>query len=1028
MSVFSPDYVTVEIDGVDRTAFIIDYHRYDSICELGQEFTFTMSPDMPDVLEPYQDVLIEEHYDGNDGTVIRGFVISFSRDFIGSNWTIQGHDKSILLFDYFIGEQVTSNGENVDFWMQYMADLVGLNLTFQAVASSQSIVADETPLGMQHAGDAVLSLERIAGYFVKYDSNLDSLVTYRLGSSEPVMTISSALEATRELGTEKTRNVVKIYGGYRFNPDDLGVTQIFASARSNIPELLVDKTVVVANPNLNRQTYAFIVAHRLLNVVNSLDDVQFYTLPGFYPDLQVGQVVYINLPNNYYIQYEGDRVITSIEAQLDQNGATTIIGIGDKCPRIAIVLPVPPVYATTEQDGVAVSFNGGDSFKTSNIGLTGVSGYMDGRSIAVNSYGQQMVVTASGLFRRASSLATWINISANLDAPVNDALDDPPFSVPFTSSGITVTRVADETTHRNVFHLLANSGTDPERCWIYTTEDFGQTWVNKQVTVLDTYNVKGIDLESDVSNRAYALVQVGRISRFATAFYNWGFYDDPDISPAAPRGYVRVLDRDGNYETRYESNFIRGLVSVPRDRTIVYIKDGNDILRSLNSGIDWETVYEGPFDSSGETTYDHFIFNGDLLIDEASLADNNIVRLFSGAVLGLDVGTVGWPGPPKGIFSGTFFEDDITLSAATATSVAVDFPSMIKSYTEVNPDDEDDTNTFTTGENLREDISDPQNDYSMPNGVNNAHWGAFDRDQSQVVQTMDPEGDNVIYMQSLAYVRPVGDMFGQSFPGHLKTFVCKFIWEDKTASIVGEKLFLEFALTTSTQTSEPFQGPEAPSLYPREADNDNRQRDDSHPDGNEGGGGSLRTYISSNALNYGIQVTGLGAFLEEVKAFSFGGSITGPTHIDYSGFGWTDNHIIRPMLKGVQGFNTNASGTDGILDSIFAAPLGDSQIISPTYSELVNIEGEIISMNQLVIVDTIGKKYLLVRDDFDSGEPLNERGLYNIYEASANSDTYTPVFPTSIKGMVRESSGFPIGTINAYNGFIAIAEEEDEEV
>jgi len=625
MSVFAPDYVTVIIDGVDRTDFVINYHRYDSICELGQEFTLSMSPDMPDTLSPYQDVIITETYNGDSGNVLRGYIISFNKDFTTSNWTIQGHDKSILLFDYFVGEQVFSNGENVDFWIQYFADLVGLDLEFQATASSQSIVPDETPLGMQHAGDAILSLERIAGYFTKYDSIIDKLVTYRLGSSEPVLTISSALEATREIGTEKTRNVVKVYGGYRFNPDDLGTTQIFAKARSNIPELLVDKTVVIANPNLNRQTYAFIVAHRLLNVVNSLDDVQFYTLPGFYPDLQVGQVVYINLPNNYYIQYEGDRYITSIEAQLDPSGATTIIGIGDKCPRISIQLPVPPVYATTEQDGVAVSFDGGDNFKPSNIGLTGNSGYMDGRSIAVNSFGQQMVVTASGLFRRASSLAAWINISANLGNPVNDAGDDPPFSVPFTASGIEVIRVADETTHRNIFHLLANSGTDPERCWVYTTRNFGNTWASKELTVEEDFTATGIDMEADISNRAYVLVK-GLESTLESYYY---IRANP---PGSFAGYVvsGIANDSLSFSNTIGSQVLtHRLYSLPNNREICYIVSRTisgspekiRIIVTKDAGETWTNIYQANVGTSIAP------YTNGILIDPASGGGSGFSRI-----------------------------------------------------------------------------------------------------------------------------------------------------------------------------------------------------------------------------------------------------------------------------------------------------------------------------------------------------------------------------------------------------------------
>ena len=513
------NFVQVTIDGTDRTDHVISYNRYSSLCELGDSYELVISSDYPATLDPYQSIIITEWYDGASDVVLRGYILSIDQDFDGE-FRIVGQDKSILLFDYFIPSQIKSEGESVDYWIQWYADQVGLAIDFQA-NSANTIVEVDTFMGLQTAGQGILTLERLAAYYIRFDSDQDKLIAYRLGSSNPAITINDIEEAKRTLGTEKTRNVVKVYGGYKYSfiPGE-PPERIFAEARSVVPGLLVDKTVVVNSPGLRKQTYVDIVADRILNTVNSIDDVQLYSVPELIPDLEVGQVASINVSYSPHITYDGDREITSIEAAVGEQGATTIIGIGEKCARISIEFPTPPVYATTTDDGVAVSWNAGDNFGPSNTGLT-ASGLI-GKNIGVNSYGQQMLLTAAGIYRRPSSLSSWVfmNDAASLPDPVNDSNDQPSGVY---SGDLTLIRIVDEPTNRNIFHLLAN-GTSLSgglgRSWVYTTIDFGNSWNSSQLYVTTTsgeqdhpfapsgvsYDVYGHDLFSGIDNSTFTLI------------------------------------------------------------------------------------------------------------------------------------------------------------------------------------------------------------------------------------------------------------------------------------------------------------------------------------------------------------------------------------------------------------------------------------------------------------------------------------------------------------------------------------------
>jgi hypothetical protein len=652
------NFVQITIDGTDRTQYVIGYRRYSSLCEIGDSFEIVLSPDYPTTLDPYDSIVITEWYDGSSDVVLRGYLLEISQDFNGTH-SILGQDKSVLLFDHFISDQVVSTGESVDFWIQYYADQVGLDIEFQA-SSDNVVVEPDTFMGMQSAGDGILALERLAAYFVRFDSDADKLIAYRLGSSEPAITINEVVDGKRHLGTEKTRNKVKVYGGYRYSldPDD-PPELLISEASSVIPELIVDKTVVIANPVLRKQLYLDIVANRILSTVNSVDDLQYYSIPALIPNLEVGQVAYVNISYTPQINYSGDREITSIETTVDENGAITIIGVGEKCARLSIEFPTPPVYATTTDDGVAVSWNAGNSFTPSNTGLTG-SGLI-GQNIGVNSNGRQMVLTAAGIFRRNSSVESWtfVDDTSTLPDPINDSNDQP--------SGVAATnldliRIVDEPTNPNTFHIMANgisTSGSKNRSWIYTTEDFGSSWNSTQLYVTAEsggyqdhefapsgieYNVYGHDLFGGIDNNVFALV-TSTAELFIELFLPLEVYFSAVNTTGSNRGWAGLYDGSGIPYNTVTHDVTSGdfvgdsrIFSLPDNRDIAYwvIKSVHlpstekawyvSVLRTKDGGDNWDILidevlwYTGDF--SGPSGNDNNDYPGFVMFDYASTSEN----------------------------------------------------------------------------------------------------------------------------------------------------------------------------------------------------------------------------------------------------------------------------------------------------------------------------------------------------------------------------------------------------------------------
>ena len=686
MTVESGNFVQIFIDGTNRTQYVVEYNRVSSLCEMGDSFTLQLADTYPATLNPYQDILIKESYDGNTGNVLRGYILKINKDFTRSTYQIEGMDKSVLLDDYFIHEQIEANDEAVDYWIEYIAGLAGLSVSFQASAPNV-FVEKGTLLGMQSALDSLLTLERLAAYYIRYDSQTDQLIAFRLGTSEPQITIDNEVTAvTRDLGTDKTRNVVKVYGGYTFTPGTLpfesNAIQLFAQARTEIPELLVDKTMVVANPNLKKQAYLYIVADRMLNALNSIDDVQTYSLVGFYPDVSIGNYAYINFDN--FINYEGDRLITTIATTLNSSGAVTNITIGEKCPRITIQFPVPPVYATSDLDGVAISLDGGDNFTTSNAGLT-TSGELHGLNIAANSYGQQMVLTQAGLYRRASQLAAWIPVPGELDDPTNDAGDIPAPTV----SGISIVKVVDEPTNRDLFHLLTNGYNtlgDP-RCWIYTTTNFGTSWNSKQIQGINGgFTVVGIDMESNLINGTYLLINEV-VSGIGSVYYT------RQIGGNLFAGYWTtsgVFNENLTTSSAVGSNNESLLYSLPNNRNVAFIvtwgnsSDHLRIIKTSDGGETWGTV-----------------FSDELSPPSGGLAKMMPPKIDPGSLGGINYSTIAWPGvsfdsPPVSgdtIYKGfchfiRVYDDDTTdyllSESSDLTKNAPSFPAYIGIFATTN--------------------------------------------------------------------------------------------------------------------------------------------------------------------------------------------------------------------------------------------------------------------------------------------------------------------------------------------------------
>lgn len=487
------DFITITIDAVDVSDYVLSYQRNESLCEPGQVFALLMTRKKPDDsmldIGMSDDIVITEKYPSGD-VVLKGYVTNVEIDASNAEMRVTGSDKYVLLHDYFIDDRLETAGESVQYWIEYICNLAELSVQFDSIPGIATDGADGnggTPLGMQKASDAIRVLERKGAVYTRYDSDIDKIRVYRLTTSEPSVTIATnnLVVFDQHIGTELTRNVVKVWGGHHYDWLSGEEHQYLAVARVEMDELPVDKTIYMASPEVRSQTFAAIIANRMLALTANLDDLVQAECAGLYPGIEVSEFasLFINQGN---ISYAADRQITSVNMSVDTSGAKTTFTFGEKCPRVAFSPPPYYVYATYQEQGggVAISYDAGLTFNPFNTGLESVSGLVP-TSIAANTYNQLVMTAVSGVYKRAGIYGSWTRITALDDTlPSNDE-----GQYQFDSTGITFIKAEKETGNLNKFHLLAEAKeqwplpSGQSRCWSYWTPDFGGSWNSMQLYV-----------------------------------------------------------------------------------------------------------------------------------------------------------------------------------------------------------------------------------------------------------------------------------------------------------------------------------------------------------------------------------------------------------------------------------------------------------------------------------------------------------------------------------------------------------------
>lgn len=699
MTVHTGEFVNITVNGTDRSEYLVSYERTHNLCDIGHTFTFRFDDNIPEDLDPYDNIVIRENYGGDNEQVFKGYITNAEGLANEGQIEVLGFDKSIRLHDYFIDVQLTSNGESVGYWMSYIANLAGLDIQFDVDVSAPVSVGAN--LGLMTAVEAMLLLEKFAAVFVRYDSDIDKLRVHRVYTSgNPSTTLSGRIvELDRFRGTENTRNIIKVFGGYKFDPEDSSTTQIIGVASTTVPELVVDKTGVLAFPELDDQTLANSVASRMLSLLAEVDDVHTYTMEGFYPTIDAGDIVKVDFDYSPH-SYSGNLLVTRLHVVATELGLFTAFVLNEKCPRLYVQSVQPEeLYITdmwstakgagddTANFGVIYTDDNGETWTEISEGLSGDDKKV--RSIGVNLDQEMMLLTADGTpFYRSGLTGTWTQKTA-LPAPSNDAGDSP------APTGVIPFKVRALPDATSTFYVLAVND-DPKvlRTWIYITTDGGTTWSSKQLYMgTSNYETLPTDLTVDPNTgRVYVAlydasahpksVYTMRYSPFSSGYYA-GYIE----AQYCPEYNATRTETFLGSETYTAANKSYRIFSAPNNRDVAYacLSEVESVFpptipghrvrvwRTTNGGDTWTNIY----DASPLTGLSYYWTNDvfDWIFSPASLQGG---KNYCSMVLGniWYFATDGFP-PSYNLNGYALVIKDITFGASTtATFLSNNFGSI----------------------------------------------------------------------------------------------------------------------------------------------------------------------------------------------------------------------------------------------------------------------------------------------------------------------------------------------------------------
>lgn len=231
-------HIGVTIDGNNYSAYAENLVRENHLCMPGGMFQLRLAANAPAAsLQPWRPVSLTEQ-----GTlVLTGYVerVEFNRP--PTHIMVLGKDTWKRASDWFIWDNLFSAGEQVDYWVDYLCNLVGLSYTLVAKYGRRNAVKDGLQLGLKHVSEALLAVCAYAKWCIRV--NPSGVAEFRSVDIPKTSQFSIVQKESEEVEQSdlNTRTTAKIWG--------LG-NMTYQETRS-VPGISPERIMLFSDPNLD---------------------------------------------------------------------------------------------------------------------------------------------------------------------------------------------------------------------------------------------------------------------------------------------------------------------------------------------------------------------------------------------------------------------------------------------------------------------------------------------------------------------------------------------------------------------------------------------------------------------------------------------------------------------------------------------------------------------------------------------------------------------------------------------------------
>ena len=323
--------VSVSINSIDASPFIVNYEREDKICTGKGLFHLVLSLTCYSTfadsdIQPWKEILLYE----NDVVVKRYNINTVDKNLPTNSVEITAQDGSKYLEEYFIPTaSSTTDATTTKYWMEHYLTETGVSYSFVSTGYG-NLLPNDTALGMVTAYEQMIQLLQLSGWYMYFNAD-NTCIIGKLNKDLSVPDISFDKEDIITIHThaddKSLRNRAVVWGKGDPITSEWIFADVFVITKWNYDDN--DKrTIVLSSPNVPNFSTAHSLAYKFIDEFARLNYTKEATIYGA-RDIEVGDIVFLDTDI-----FSGTGLVTTVGTEMSSMGLITKVVLDERCPRL----------------------------------------------------------------------------------------------------------------------------------------------------------------------------------------------------------------------------------------------------------------------------------------------------------------------------------------------------------------------------------------------------------------------------------------------------------------------------------------------------------------------------------------------------------------------------------------------------------------------------------------------------------------------------------------------------------------------